>query len=415
MKKNLKGYLVAGLSLCLVGSTPFLATRMADAQDSTTEVIVGGGEGVIAVNIYRAKEITVNVDETVHFQWDYLEPHTVTFGVPTGNPTVPTPGADTGVVDYSGTEFISSGLILGEDAEMSVKFTATGSFDYFCVIHPLMVGTVNVVEEGGETPEAITARGDEEYATALAALQALDEEIEDREQVITPKDNGGSTYEITVGGDTLDGAINKYYPSSQTITTEDTVLWRAVEFTPHSITFGPFAPQGDPVEAPAIIPENNAWDGTGTVHSGMLGTDWPGGTSFALTFTQPGTYEYRCALHDYLGQLGTITVTAAEETSPTPEPTETAEPTATAVPPTNTPVPTATAVPPTATSVPPTNTVVPATATSVPPTAVPSTVPKPPNTGEGIISSTGSFGFMAMAGILLALGSAGLMFATRRK
>lgn len=407
--RKLKGYLVAGLTLGLVGSTPFLATQIADAQDSTTEVIVGGGEGEIAVNIYRAKEITVNVNETVHFQWEYIEPHTVTFGIPTGDPTVPTPGADTGVVEFSGSEFISSGLILGEDASLDVKFTATGSFDYFCVIHPLMLGTVNVVDEGGESQDEITARGDEEYATALAALQALDEELETQEQVVTPNDNGGSTYEITVGGDTADGAINKYYPSEQTITTDDTVLWRAVEMTPHSITFGPFVPQGDPFEAPASIPDDNAWDGTGTVHSGMLGTGWPGGTSFALSFTQPGTYEYRCVLHDYLGQLGTITVTAAEEPSPTPEPT------ATTVPPTNTPVPTATSVQPTATSVPPTSTVVPATATSVPATAVPSTVPKPPNTGEGVTSTSSNFRFIAIAGILLALGSAGLMFANNRK
>ena len=171
--KNLKGFLLAGLTLCLVGSAPFMATRMADAQDPGLEVVVGGGEDAIAVNIYRAKEITVNVNETVHFQWEYLEPHTVTFGIPTGDPTVPTPGADTGVVEFSGTEFISSGLILGDDAELDVKFTATGSFDYFCVIHPLMVGTVNVVDAGGETAEEITARGNAEFTSALNALKAL--------------------------------------------------------------------------------------------------------------------------------------------------------------------------------------------------------------------------------------------------
>ncbi len=411
--RKIKGYAVAGLSLLLVGSTPFLATQMADAQDTIIEVVVGGGDDGMATNIFRAKEITVNVDTTVHFAWEYLEPHTVTFGIPTGNPTLPTAGAGTEVIEYTGTEYINSGFIGGPTSQLDVKFTTTGSFDYFCVVHPTMVGTINVVETGGETQAEIDARGDAEYAESLEALQELDEELDTAPQTVTPKDGGGNTYEIVVGGDTFDGAINKFYPDSQTITTADTIEWTAIEFTPHTVTFGQLIPQGDPTEIEPIVPDDGVWDGEGLVHSGTLGTGWDGGTSFSLSFSTPGTYEYYCLLHAEMGQLGTITVTQAA--TPTPSPTATSVPT-------NTPVPTATSVPPTntavptATSVPPTSTVVPATATSVPPTAVPSTIPKPPNTGDGISSgSTTGFSFFAAAGLLVVLGSAGVMFATRRK
>jgi plastocyanin len=34
----------------------------------------------------------------------------------------------------------------------------------------------------------------------------------------------------------------------------------------------------------------------------------PGGTTFALTFSEPGAYEYVCGTHRPLGMKGSITV-----------------------------------------------------------------------------------------------------------
>jgi plastocyanin len=34
----------------------------------------------------------------------------------------------------------------------------------------------------------------------------------------------------------------------------------------------------------------------------------PGGTVFRVTFTQPGTYDYKCELHDNLGMVGKVVV-----------------------------------------------------------------------------------------------------------
>jgi len=34
----------------------------------------------------------------------------------------------------------------------------------------------------------------------------------------------------------------------------------------------------------------------------------PGVTRFRITFTRPGTYNYKCALHDNLGMVGKVIV-----------------------------------------------------------------------------------------------------------
>ena len=94
----------------------------------------------------------------------------------------------------------------------------------------------------------------------------------------------------------------------------------------HNVLFGEeptllnFEPQpaGPPkVFAPteAFFPLGpNMHTGTGIYSSGVIrGTnDPPGpfGTSYALTFTQPGRYEYICALHYPQGMDGTIIVEA---------------------------------------------------------------------------------------------------------
>jgi plastocyanin len=59
-----------------------------------------------------------------------------------------------------------------------------------------------------------------------------------------------------------------------------------------------------------VIPAGE-FDGTEYFSSGLIGAGpLPGGTTFALTFTKAGSYEYVCATHEPLGMKGNITVVA---------------------------------------------------------------------------------------------------------
>ena len=99
----------------------------------------------IVEKTFAPAEVAVAVGDTV--TWTVTkginEPHTVTSGTPTG----------TG----KGAEFDSQkddpGLakLKTDGGTFSFTFKAAGTFDYFCVIHPTMIGKV-VVTAAGETP-----------------------------------------------------------------------------------------------------------------------------------------------------------------------------------------------------------------------------------------------------------------------
>jgi len=73
---------------------------------------------------------------------------------------------------------------------------------------------------------------------------------------------------------------------------------RAVQSGPHTVTFGPEKPN---ISAPYGDPRHFRGQ---QLNSGIL---LPG-SSFTVTFTRAGTHHYLCALHDYLGMSGTVTV-----------------------------------------------------------------------------------------------------------
>jgi plastocyanin len=105
----------------------------------------------------------------------------------------------------------------------------------------------------------------------------------------------------------------------------DTVEWSNLDpQEPHTITFGtepanPFPPSANvTVDADGV--RHATMDAiSDSVHSGFIEAtfqDFPGlisenpldHTRFRITFTEVGTYPYRCVLHDNLGMTGTIVV-----------------------------------------------------------------------------------------------------------
>ena len=87
-----------------------------------------GVPGCEATNeCYIPAEVTVNVGDTVTWSNDDTAAHTVTSGTPTDGPD--------GLFD-------SSLFMAGTTFEYT--FDEAGTFDYFCMVHPWMVGTVTV-------------------------------------------------------------------------------------------------------------------------------------------------------------------------------------------------------------------------------------------------------------------------------
>jgi len=71
--------------------------------------------------------LTINVGDTISWSNDDTAAHTVTSGNPTGGPD---------------GNFDSSLLMVGKTFD--VTFDNSGSYDYFCMVHPWMVGEVQV-------------------------------------------------------------------------------------------------------------------------------------------------------------------------------------------------------------------------------------------------------------------------------
>jgi plastocyanin len=258
------------------------------------------------------------------------------------NPAVAGPSANT-VVD--GVHDVNSGLPLGPPppTPFTASFPTPGTFNYFCEIHPFMVGSVVVKPTGVPTPSGASQIAEGVEQTNRDADRALDAEAElndgDHADVhvssITP-DNGddhnrGTT--VLVGSGTRSYSLLEFFPFETTVHVGETVKFRWEGFNePHTVTFGPEAlrmrleqnlfgpngadPQGlfpseppsNPPTKPQRIELSPTTHGDGFANSGAL-FDPPAGPaphSFKVRFTKRGKYDYECLIH--AGMDGVINV-----------------------------------------------------------------------------------------------------------
>jgi plastocyanin len=310
------------LGLAAVAVLPLLAFGGASvsAAPATIKVKAGNGEKGYTVNAFLPAAATVTTGDTVH--WDFLwnEPHTVTFGTPAGDPTaVPSP-FPAAAVPYDGTGSITSGL-LGTNwpsapgttpgpTAFEVKFTKAGTYNYVCAIHPNMKAAITVVDSGTvSTQGALDERGTVDYTTALTALKAVAAGLAAKPVAVTTKAGGASEYTLAVSGETDKGDVQQYFPPAANIKEGDTIVWKNDTHTPHSVTFLP-PPAGDPFAALPVKPAGG-YAGTGTASSGIIGIGFPNGQVFDMAFTKAGSYPFICLLHANQGMTGIVNVAAA--------------------------------------------------------------------------------------------------------
>jgi plastocyanin len=254
-----------------------------------------------------------------------------------GTPVIPAVvGTGTGSGKaYTGAAAIGSGLPnpSGPPKPFLVKFPKAGTFTYYCAVHPGMKASVTVVPKNKAvpTPAADQARVTTQLAKAIATVKKLD------------KAPGPSTPNTVLAGpDTTSGPVLLRFTPSALTTTVGTPV--SLEMTPgtteaHTFTFakdvkaaGKLADQtfvaplagaatsgpptfaidpkyAYPSEAPGTpVGYDGSNHGDGFLNSGVLDGDpkTPFPQKFTVSFSQPGTYTYFCAIHTFMN--GTVVV-----------------------------------------------------------------------------------------------------------
>jgi plastocyanin len=329
LSSTVRAMLAAGLIVGLLASAGIAPTVQAA---STLNVGVGVGSGTVAGNVYVPGEMTVLVGDSVKWTIESDEPHSITFGNgPAGVPppnwpaagfsgtVAPPPATAALTATYAGTGFLNT-EILFKGSSATVTFSTAGSFPFICQIHPGMAGTVNAVATGTATTQAeADAKATLTRNAILGAVDSLEASTTAKVSE-TKRSNGTSLWSIYTnsqqdpapqpGGGTGFLELLRFVPPSLKIGAGDTVKWTAT--APHTVTFpapGQDPTTIDPFTAPATT--NAVYDGTSLYNSALLALGPAAPSTYSLTFPKAGTFNYVCALHQFLGQTGSIVVTAA--------------------------------------------------------------------------------------------------------
>lgn len=346
-------------SLATFAGVAFAENQTKDTapSGSTTWTVQVGGQAAIEPQEYGPtgawqfmrfypENITVNVGDKIVWMLKSAEPHTVTFlGPGKKMPDLIIPENNSskrmmfnplvifvqGGKTYNGTILTGSGQLDVPPQfpkEYNLTFTEPGEFEYFCAFHNMMKGKVTVQAAGKpypKTQEQIDADAVKLMAADLAA--ALKAWPKAGNIFALPGPNGTTKYEVKIGHGDGHIALMRFMPANLTIHVGDAVEWtRGDVEMPHTVSFlsGGKEPELVVVEPQQRGPPKLIFNPVvlapagGKIYSGKdyysSGLIWgtmvplPGPHGYNLTFDTPGTYNYICILHDYMGMKGQIKV-----------------------------------------------------------------------------------------------------------
>jgi plastocyanin len=238
------------------------------------------------------------------------------------------------------------------ETQYSVTFPTAGNFKLVCLIHRDMTGVVHVLPLSASLPHNQFFYDDEAADQARNVISDSDRAGRDnddqgdssRHEVVTTGELVGT------GGGKMHLAIMRFLPSTIHVDVGDTVEWTNVDpSVPHTVTFGvepantntllgvlsdadadgdregsipnsltipsptctvalPCVNTFNPGQIAAALQDQGPTPPIGPVPQTPLGV-----TRARVTFTQAGTYNYFCALHDELGMRGKVIVGDDEE------------------------------------------------------------------------------------------------------
>ncbi len=275
---------------------------------------------------FLPNEMWIHAGDSITLTVVTNEPHTVTFltANQVRNPfSVGCPGYSSSPATVDGSTCVSSPPLAGGQT-FTVVFPASGNFKIACLFHENMSGAVHVLDLSQPLPHDQAFYDHQANADRIAMLTDMHDDLHQVPASPGNKVGAGLGEVIATGGGTRTLSIMRFMQNKATIRAGDTVEWTIGDaITPHTITFGT-EPQ-DPVSPSANVTIDD--DGarhavinsiSDSVHSGFIQTapqdriglpQSPiGVTRFRVTFTKPGIYHYKCALHDGLGMKGTVVV-----------------------------------------------------------------------------------------------------------
>lgn len=251
--------------------------------------------------------IWINSGDKITWKANAGEPHTVTFlarhqPLKPFDPTDPNQLFRRGGGTYDGKSYYNSGImstapdpLFPSVRSYTLKFDKPGNYTYWCLVHGMvMKGTVHVRAAGTHYP---FSQGQYDRRSAVQAQRIF----ADGWRLWARTAAKATNRTVYLGADDGVAMVMRFIWPTVHVNVGQTVTWRNTGMAaPHTVTFGRersniFVPYGTP----------NHFSG-GQLNSGIV---TPGG-SFTVRFTKAGTYPYICALHDNLGMVGTVVVTA---------------------------------------------------------------------------------------------------------
>ncbi|MGH9991769.1 MAG: cupredoxin domain-containing protein [Nitrososphaera sp.] len=148
-----------------------------------------------------------------------------------------------------------------------------GSYEYFCTLHPFMVGMLNVgAGQAGQTVPPAAANNTSPTGGDLGVNQTA------------PSGSAGATVTSVsiVVGSSVPTNSEFFVPDTVQSTVGSLVRWENEDAVPHTVTSGA-------VESDAPKPD-------GTFDSGILNK----GQTFSYVFDKAGEYDYFCLLHPFM-------------------------------------------------------------------------------------------------------------------
>jgi plastocyanin len=277
-------------------------------------VQVGSESSDLAIQgmAFLPSDIVVNAGDTINWQANAAEVHTVTFlaqgqsleSTQPFNPFNPAELFPQGGTNYDGTSYYNSGLLSNiavpgfpTATSYSLTFPSQGDFTYWCLVHGMaMKGTVHVQAAGSAYPHTQADYDKSSRAQERSILR-------DGRQLTASLAAQSSNHLVLAGGDDGIAMVMRFVRPSVTVHVGETVVFSNTGMgAPHTVTFGTepaniFAPSGDPTHFSG-----------GDLNSGIIPANAGPFSSFAVTFTAAGTFTYICALHDFMGMMGQVNV-----------------------------------------------------------------------------------------------------------